>query len=158
MAGFLDVEHRHSLRPSSFLALYLTLSVLLDAIKARSCLSRNGDLDAIGSLLAAIAGLKGLIVVLEEMPKKANNIHDREWIYGAESTSGFWNRSLFMWLSKTLFFGYRSVLNAKDLKRLDPEFSTMYLSNTFATIWAKSKCFAQIFVFLFFGHTVSSSI
>lgn len=139
MIGFLDVEHRHSLRSSSLLIIYLTIGVLLDATKSRSCFSRNGDLDTIASLLAAAAAVKGLIVMLQETTKRASIVNEPQKVYGTESTSGFWNRSLFLWLNRTLFLGYRHVLDVDDLEPLDPEFSAAYLSNKFATVWARGK-------------------
>lgn len=139
LLSFLDVEHRHSLRSSSLLSIYLTLGVLLDTTKARSCFSRGGSLNVIAALLAASAALKGIIVLLEETTKRANIVDDKQRQYGSESTSGFWNRSLFVWLNKTLLLGYQNVLKVDDLETLDPEFSASNLSSRFANFWAKGK-------------------
>lgn len=133
--GFLFVEHRHSLRASSLLSIYLSLGILLDAAKARSCLSRGSELNAIGSLLIAAATLKGVIVLLEEIPKR---VYSKQ-VYSIETISGFWSRALFIWVNKILLYGYRNILDVEDLEPLGPEFAATHLYDVFTAAWKKSK-------------------
>lgn len=135
--NFLYVEHSHALQASSLLSIYLTIGILLDATKARSCFARAGSLDAIGSVLVAAAALKGSILVLEEVPKGRQHLQEQR--FSSEATSGFWTRAFFVWVNKTLFAGYRSIIDMEDLEPLGPEFSGSTLSDAFAAVWAKSK-------------------
>lgn len=137
MVNFLYVEHIHALRPSALLSVQLTLGLILDAAKARSCLARGGGLHPIGSLAAAAAALKGIVLLLEELPKKTHVLQQRR--FNANATSGFWIGVLFPWINKTLFAGYRNIIETEDLAALGPEFSSSHLSNKFAAVWAKCK-------------------
>lgn len=137
MISFLFVEHSHAFRPSSLFSIYLTIGVLLDVAKSRSFFYRGGSLYAVGSLVTAAAALKGLILLLEELPKTRHLLEQRQC--STEVTSGFWTRALFLWLNKILFTGYRNIIDVEDLEPLGPEFSATYLSDRFATVWARSK-------------------
>lgn len=110
---------------------------MLDAAKARSCLSRGGSLGAVGSLVAAAAALKGVILLLEELPKRRHALQQQRW--SSEATSGFWTRALFLWVNKILFTGYRNLIDTEDLAPLGPEFSATHLSDKFDTVWDKGK-------------------
>lgn len=137
--SLLHVEHCHSIQSSSLLSVYLSINIFFDATKARSCFSRAGDLNAIGSLLVAAAAFKGLIVVLEEFSKNEHILNGQRQPYNGEATGGFWNRALFLWVNKTLLAGYRNVLDIHDLEPLGPEFSAANLGNTFDPVWLKCK-------------------
>ncbi|KAK2592795.1 hypothetical protein QQS21_009499 [Conoideocrella luteorostrata] len=134
-----NLQHRHSLQSSAFISLFLGLTSLLDIAKARSQLSRPG-LTVIGGLSVAAATVKFLLLMLEEIPKR-RYIKDPilRSSLSRETTSGFWNRSFFVWLNSTLFLGFRNILTVEKLGNLDHEFSSENLSAKFEPIWAKSS-------------------
>ncbi|KAM4067250.1 ABC transporter [Hirsutella rhossiliensis] len=57
---------------------------------------------------------------------------------GRESTSGFWGRSLFLWLNSTLLIGFRSIISVGDLQDLGPALSSTRLFAKFEPFWAKA--------------------
>lgn len=133
------LEHRHSFRSSALISLYLSLTALLDAVKARSLFLRPGArLHAVGGLAAAAAAAKLALVLLQEVSKRTH-IKDPALrrSLSKEATSGFWNRSLFLWLNSTFLLGFRSVLRIDDLGSLGDDFSADHLSARFEPVWAK---------------------
>lgn len=137
-----SLEHRHSFRSSALISLYLSLTALLDAVKARSFFLRP-RLHAVGGLAAAAAAAKLALVLLQEVSKRTH-IKDPALrrSLSKEATSGFWNRSLFLWLNSTFLLGFRTVLRIDDLGSLGDDFSADHLSARFEPVWA--KCTAQV--------------
>lgn len=136
------VEYRHCLRTSAVLSMYLSFGFIVDIIKARTCLSRPHlpGVDRIGILCAVGAAAKLILAVLEEVPKSSPmGGQELRNSVGSESLSGFWNRSLFIWLNSTLSFGFRNVLNVCDLENLGPDLSAAKLHAQFRAAWKDSK-------------------
>lgn len=135
----LHFEHRRSTSSSAFTAVWLVASLLCDGAIARSCYLRPG-LQSVGSLLVCAAVLKLIITVLEEWPK-TNFVKDSNTgkPVARESTGGFWNRNLVLWLNKTLFSGYRFVISMDDLDELDADLKSSTIAATFQEHWAKGK-------------------
>lgn len=69
VAAILYIVHSFSLSPSSFLSIYLSITMAFDITMARSYFLRN-SIDALGGLQAAVAGLKFVLMLLEEVPKR----------------------------------------------------------------------------------------
>lgn len=141
MAAVLLAEHRHSPRPSTLLSVHLSLGVLFDVAMTRSCFRRH-SLYALGCLSIVVVVLKMAILLLEEVSKKSL-VHDQQLrsSLGRESTSGFWSRSLFLWLNSTLCFGFRSIMSVGDLQDLGPELRSERLFAKFQPFWGKGKPF-----------------
>lgn len=136
-------EHRHSLRPSTLLSIYLSITVLFDIARARSYFRRPG-MATHGGLLTGIAFFKASLAILEEVSKRSLFKSQRgRSSLGPECTSGFWTRSLFLWLNSTLFLGFRRILSADDLDDIGPKFSSARLLKKFELYWAASKPFAN---------------
>jgi hypothetical protein len=113
--------------------------LLLDIAKSRSYLSRPG-LEAAGGLAAAAAAIKLGLVVLQEVPKRTH-IEDpalRESL-SKEATSGFWNRSFFVWLNAVFLLGFKHTIRIDDLGYLGDDFSATHLASKFEPVWAKCK-------------------
>lgn len=90
-------------------------------------------------MAATTAALKGALIFLGEVSKRRHLRDPRLQQVGSEFTSGFLNRSLFLWVNRTLVIGYRKVLDLEDLQQLGPEFSSTYLSDKFIAVWDKGK-------------------
>ncbi|KAK2593184.1 hypothetical protein QQS21_009113 [Conoideocrella luteorostrata] len=135
IVALINFEHRHSLRSSAFISLYLGLTLLLDVVKARSYLSRPG-LRAAAGLCTSKAVVKLIVLILQEVPKRRPV---QSTTLSKEVTSGFWNRSLFIWLNPTLLFGFGHILKDNDLGDLGDEFASESLSARFDPVW--KRCF-----------------
>ncbi|KJZ71929.1 hypothetical protein HIM_08685 [Hirsutella minnesotensis 3608] len=148
IAAVLVAEHRHSTRPSTLLSVFLSISTLHDVAISRSFFRRPG-LYTLGCVNVASALFKAAIVVLEEVPKTSLlRRSDETHALGKESTSGFWSRSLFLWLNSTLLLGFRNIINTGDLQELGPDFSSRRLYLKFEPIWSKAdktspRCLAK---------------
>lgn len=127
----ITAEHRYTLRPTSFLSLYISVSICLDVVKSRSFFLRHG-LDTLGSISVASAALKVVLVVTQEIPKTSLILDETaRTTSGKEDTSGFWNRVIFAWLNMTLLTGFRRTISLKDLEPLGPALSAMPLFTKF---------------------------
>ena len=137
IAIVLYVEHMYSLKTSTFLSVYLALAALFDTVRARSYFIRP-DLGAVGGIAVALVILKLILVALEEV-SKARLIkpeHLRKPL-GKEFVSGFWNRSLFIWLNSTLIMGFKKDITINELPDPGPEFDSEHLYERFEPRWDK---------------------
>lgn len=139
IAMMLNTEHRRSIQPSTLLSIYFGITVFLDGIGARSYLLRAG-LDAVGATQVVVTVAKFALLILEEVPKdtKLTPKGIRDFL-GKEAVSGFWTRSLFLWLNEIFLVGFRQTLTINDLGNLEPQFSTEQLAIRFNEAWEKSK-------------------
>ena len=140
LAGCLFTEHRHSLRSSAILSICLTSGIVFDAATARSYFLRSGC-DDLGAVTVLAAACKLAVMILEEIPKnKFAKMPNKETSSekdspGKEATSGFWNRTLYLWLNETFHAGFKQILCIDQLDKLGPEFSSETLSEAFKTVW-----------------------
>ncbi|KAJ6788053.1 hypothetical protein PWT90_09274 [Aphanocladium album] len=135
LAAFIFVEHRHALRESAFLGLYLSITFLLDIAKCRSYFRRTG-LEALGGLAAAAAIIRLTIIILEELPRTALIVDDEiRQLTGREAAAGFWTRSLFLWLNPLIWKGYRGTIAIEDISEIGAEFSSRTLFEQFHPRW-----------------------
>lgn len=100
-----------------------------------------------GALAATAAALKLAILLLDEISRRAliqSSLLRASM--SAEATSGFWNRTLFLWLNSTLFFGFRNIFSVDDLRDMGPEFDSESLHARFQDKWATGEAvsFASI--------------
>lgn len=132
------VEHRHAIRTSSLLGLYLTVGILIDATKSRSYFLRG--LIASGIVSAVTGATRLALVILEEVPKTSLIIDpELRTISDGEATSGFFSRTLFLPLQPMLRLGYKSVLTLDDLNHIGPEFRCTVLYSQLSDSWPASK-------------------
>lgn len=135
LIGILNFEHRYLLHSSAMLAVWLVLAFCCDATRARSYFLRE-DLLELGILTTIVTALKVVILVLEECPKDSYiRDDDLRRRVGRESTSGFWSRTLFLWLNKTFMAGYNKILGVDNLDNLGPEFASETLALTLSNNW-----------------------
>ena len=113
-------EHCKCPRPSVLLNSYLFLSLLLDAVQARTLFLSSGDKPELiySSLVSAALALKIGILLLEAKQKS-------RWVkwagdeHSPEETSGIFSLGVFSWLNKIFLEGYKKILTIKDLYPLD---------------------------------------
>ncbi|ROW08715.1 hypothetical protein VPNG_06410 [Cytospora leucostoma] len=88
--GLVYAEHKHSIRPSKLLGIYLFASGLVDLAQARSLVAQRPlTITPIAGVFIAALVLKFVLLLLEEIPKDEGT-HEKA---PAESTSGPFNRA-----------------------------------------------------------------
>lgn len=133
----LNTEHLRSVQPSTLLSINFGITVFLDGIKARSYLLRVG-LDNVGAAQIVVVAAKFALLLLEEVPKTPILANFGKFV-GKEALSGFWSRSLFLWLNEIFVVGFRQNLTVEELGNLEPQFSTELLASQFKEAWDNSK-------------------
>ncbi len=135
VAVVLYAEHMYSYRPSTFLSVYMSITLMFDVAKIRSYFIRDG-MEPIAGLAIVTLVLKFAIVVLEEVSKRHLVDSKRlEAPLSKESVSGFWNRSFFLWLNSTMRLGFKNILKVENLPILGPEFDSQDLHTRFRKHW-----------------------
>lgn len=139
ITAILYVAHTYSLQPSGFLSVFLSITILFDITVVRSAFRRDG-LGAIGALQIAVAILKFVLVLLEEVPKRDLFITERlRRNASSEAVSGFWTRALFLWLNPLMIGGFRQDLTIEGLPDVDEEFDSGLLFDRFTPHWNRGE-------------------
>jgi hypothetical protein len=114
-------HHRGSVKPSTLLAIFLGVSVILDIVRVRTLwLLRDASHAAVVLNLSLALKLGGLL--LESLSKRKNLYLSGNKGYvtsGPEPFIGFWIRVGFGWLIPTMRQGYHQILSVDDLPALD---------------------------------------
>lgn len=145
---FLVVEHFYSYQLSTFMSLFLSITLLLDIAKTYSCFNRTGLGPACAMyILSSVA--RFLLLVCQEISKR-RLIYDEELrsTVNGESAIGFWNRSLFLWVNSTLLLGFKQILRVEDLPSLAPEFRAKTLFEAFKPQWDRGKTAVEPRIYL----------
>lgn len=128
-------SHSHFLQPSLFLSIYLTATLLFDIASTRTYFSRIG-LETLAHLTCALPPLKLVLVILEEVSKRSLIMDkDIRASLSSEIVSGFWNRTMFMWINPLLIFGFRNVIKNDKLPDVGYQFDSERLYDTFRKRW-----------------------
>lgn len=141
-----SLGHRHATQSSMVFSIYLSIAFVFEIARSRSFFLR-GNLAAVGALTAVGTAVRILMVVLEELPKPliapspARSVASPDEYLCKEATSGFWNRTMLLWINPTLLHGFRQNLEMEHLAGLGPDFSSEMLSIKFEVVWAKSTYF-----------------
>lgn len=139
LVPILDLEHRHTLRPTAYVSAWLFLNILFDIVKARSLFLRD-DLHTIGILTSVSCLLKAFVLALEEVSKKSLIKDEKtKQDVGPESTSGFLSRTLFLWVYKLFIHGFKNVVSLNDLDKLGPSFATQHVADQLFLNWNSGK-------------------
>lgn len=111
------MEHRKSIGPPLLLDAYLFISVLFDAVRARTLWLNNVQL-SISIIFTITTMIKLAVLILEESGK-------RRWLlpskrpWSKEVTSGIFSRTLFAWLDRMMWKGYSSSFTVTSLPDID---------------------------------------
>ncbi|KAJ3498216.1 hypothetical protein NLG97_g1286 [Lecanicillium saksenae] len=138
LLAVLIVEHRHAIRASAFIGLYLVLSIFIDAIEARSYFLR--DITALGAISVASSAVRLTLLALDEVPK-LNLIIDPviRTASGLEATSGFWSRTFFTFMGPVFRIGFKRTIVLKDLSAIGIEFSSNRLFADISRNWRPTE-------------------
>lgn len=139
IGAIIFTEHRHAIRTSALLALYLLLGLVIDVVKSRFYFLRPGNA-ALGALAVATGALRLFLLVLEEKSRRAHLLDgDMRSNASPESTSGFLNRTLFLFLTPMLVAGYQKELLPQHLLNLRLDFSSKLMYETLGKHWSSLK-------------------
>jgi ATP-binding cassette subfamily C (CFTR/MRP) protein 1 len=134
------LEHRHSIRPSTLITLYLLPSVAFDAVQCRTLwLSSQAPRSVLLATIFSISlGFKTGMLVLEVIEKRGILISP--WnLSSPESLSGTINRSVFWWLNALFVTGYKGVLELASLWPTDHSMDSKRLLERLTISWTKTK-------------------
>lgn len=107
-------------------------------MKSRAYFLRPGY-NVFASLSVATGVLKLILLILEEIPKASRFVPGPHLTSGSEARSGYWNRTLYVWLNQTLLRGFRKILTVDELGNLGAEFASEYLVSVFLKKWNTGK-------------------
>ena len=137
LAVFMFFEHRYALESSPILSLYLFITTLLDAARARSYfLRKDTGLYTVACLTTAVAGTKLVLLIAEELPKRYQIPQEK---VGPDTKRGFWARTFLVWMNSTFFIGFRNILSVENLPNLGEKFSSAKLAAAFEPRWMKRE-------------------
>lgn len=132
-------NHVYFIRPLPFLGLFLSITLILDAVTTRTYFLRNG-LHTIARLHIAIPVLKLVLLVLEEVSKRPLVIsaHMRDSL-GDESFAGFLSTSSYFWLNPIMIYGMRERITTDLLPGISPDIDPITLNRNFMANWATTN-------------------
>ncbi|KAH7370165.1 putative ABC multidrug transporter [Rhexocercosporidium sp. MPI-PUGE-AT-0058] len=127
------VDHSKSPRPSIILSVYLFFTLLLDSVQVRTLFlsSTKRPEFSYSSVFSATIALKVGILLLEAQ-RKTKWVSWNQKEHSPEETSGIFSLSLFFWLNRVFWDGYKKILSVKDLYPLDSSLSAQLLHERFA--------------------------
>ena len=133
ISGLSFLEHSRSIRPSTLLQVYLLVSLLLDAARARS-LWLIGSYGSIASVFIAAAIVK-LWIGFFEGTEKRRLLKEEYKSLTVESTSGIFNISVFWWLNRLLVTGTRNIFSLGDLEEVKQNFRSDVVQQSLEEAW-----------------------
>lgn len=134
-AGISYFEHRRSLRPSTLLVLFFSITLLCDAAHVRTTfLLPDSNIEADLGLTSLLVKL--ILLILELIGK--DRLVQSEFQDGSpEATASIANRALFAWINRLLWRGSRKRLAIEDLLPLDAELRNAAEPHRLIEKWSK---------------------
>ncbi|KAL7934474.1 P-loop containing nucleoside triphosphate hydrolase protein [Trichoderma chlorosporum] len=133
LAAFLlsRASHGRSLRPSTVLDLYLSLSSLLNIARTRTLwlLAAGSPVPILMTVNLSLTLFALLLESIEERKRLSSG--------SPEEFNGVWARISFSWLMPLLKSGYDKVLSQDDLPNLDTRLQSRLLRRQLITTWSK---------------------
>ncbi|VUC37886.1 unnamed protein product [Clonostachys rosea] len=135
IAALCLTKHVRSRKPSLLLNGYLLISIPLHALIARSLWIRE-NLIFLASVYTFSVVVKAVLLVLEELPRSGA----AKLQYAArEPSAGVVSRTLFWWLNRLFYSGFRRVLDVDDLGEIHHKFDSHALLESLETRWSKES-------------------
>ncbi|KAM3468119.1 hypothetical protein MY5147_008259 [Beauveria neobassiana] len=126
------IAHTYSLQPSAFLSVFFSITMLFDITMTR------GTPNTLAALQFCVVVLKLVLIILAEVPKRG--LYRSQLMrsaVSAETASGFWKRSLFLWLNPLSYHGWFHDLTADNLPNIADELRSEKLFDQFVPYWAQ---------------------
>lgn len=134
VAFFLSrASHERSLRPSTVLDLYLSISSLLNIARTRTLwlLAAGSPVPILMTVNLSLTLFALILESIEERKRLSNG--------SPEEFSGIWARISFSWLTPLLKTGHDKVLSQDDLPNLDNRLQSRLLRRQLITTWSKCE-------------------
>jgi len=129
------MEHQRTLRSSTILEIYLSVSTIFDAAHLRTLWLRHESISI--AAVSTVSLMLKIVIFSLEMVSKRQILKPKLSSYSPESTAGFINRIMFWWLNPLFLNGYQNLLFLHDLFDLDKQLTTTYLIRSFEVSWKK---------------------
>ncbi|KAH8896000.1 putative ABC transporter [Thozetella sp. PMI_491] len=129
------LEHLRTVRPSSLIAVYLLFSILFETAYVRTLWLTESNLAPAATVSLS---LKTVLLVIEGRGKKGSLLCQHKE-YSKDKLSGFFSRSLFLWLLELLRLGFGEVLSVEDLYPLEDAMRSATLEREFLEPWTKAS-------------------
>lgn len=130
-------EHRNTIRPSILISIYLFLTCILDAARARTQALIPGQ-TKVASILIATVAMKVLVLVIE-MREKTPILLPEFAEASSELRSSIFSRAFFLWLNPLLVMGFRGVISPQDLPPIYEKLSSETLAGRVQSNWTRSE-------------------
>lgn len=145
------VEHERSIRPSLVIQSYLSLTLLLDAVRVRTLWLQSYN-NAVAAITTVSFVFKFLLVIIEAVEKSA--VLRPQWkSTSPEATSGLFSRSIFWWLNNLFRTGFKRSLSLDDLLPLDKHLTCAYLYDRLHPAWVDLPTKApRSLLYVFYGR------
>ncbi|KAF2155055.1 ABC transporter [Myriangium duriaei CBS 260.36] len=133
------LEHSGSFHPSTVLGVYLSFTLAFDAVTLRTVWlspSTSGGLRGVSTCSFA---LKAVVLLLEAQGKQQYVVRPQDKVRSPEEFSGAYSRTLFWWLNRLLFIGFKKILKPSDLFVNKESLRTEHLNERFWTSWNSSS-------------------
>lgn len=140
-------EDSRSIRPSTFLSIYLLFTTLLDLPQARTLWLQRSSI-FIAVLFSVSIGIKLALLTLESWNKRRFMITKENLIHPPESVSGIINRSLMWWLNQLFQYGYKVLITPDALYTLDGDLSANNLHQRIQLAWERRNIPERRFEYL----------
>ncbi|KAI3009272.1 hypothetical protein CBS147346_2163 [Aspergillus niger] len=126
------LEHIYSVQPSSILNLFLSWTIVFDAVRARSLWLASYTV--LATLYTASIAVKLVWFYLETKSKLV--YINKNVQYGDEEIRGFYNRAFFWWVNPLLLLGFKQSVSLEELPYLDRALSANELHRKISAHWA----------------------
>jgi ATP-binding cassette, subfamily C (CFTR/MRP), member 1 len=137
LVGLLQLEHVRSIRPSFIVSVYLLVSAFLDISRVRTAWLRGASTGHAVTLSFNL-GFK-LFILMFETVEKRRLLPKSDKDISIESTSGPFNRGLFVWLNSLLRAGFTNLLTLESLPSINERLATDKIHHRFDTAWKQGK-------------------
>ncbi|XMA18333.1 hypothetical protein WAI453_011124 [Rhynchosporium graminicola] len=136
LASFSLIHHPRSVQPTVNIQLYLLLTLFLDVARLRTRWMLRET--TVASASSAMCGFKMLLLFVESLPKQSHCIISGGRATSPEGFSGFFGKSLLLWLNPLFLRGYRRKLIVDDLYPIDDELASAKLTESLSGAWART--------------------
>jgi ATP-binding cassette subfamily C (CFTR/MRP) protein 1 len=125
------------LRPSTIIALYSFFSAIFDGFQARTLFLLNTSTPLFSTFIAGTC-VKIILLILESCSKRAF-LKDPYNSLSEEELGGVFSVNLLWWINALIVKGYKTLLSADDLPKIDTHLSTELCRDEFQKAW-NSRC------------------
>jgi hypothetical protein len=133
------LEDQRSVKPSDLLVLYYSASTLLGIPRLRTLWLLPSDYLVHQVVWTVLLAITAVVAVLECIGKTSHLRPVYKKGLTSEETSGFWTRSLFVWLLPLFRQGYNTIFLVEDLPEVDNDLKASTTSRELEHAWRRAR-------------------